>query len=143
MVSTQTDHEDARGASTAELLRSLLADLRLMIDRDAELARLELKDKRRRLQSAGGLLAGAVIAALLAFQTLTAAAVLAVAEVMPAWAAAILVFAVLVVVGLALFVMGRSKARSVGSLAPKETIQTAREDATWVRMETERLRSTE
>ena len=51
--------------------------------------------------------------------------------------------AVLVTVAAVLFLMGRARMRSVGSLAPTETIKAAREDAAWIRRETERLRSIE
>jgi uncharacterized membrane protein YqjE len=142
-LSAPTNRDSARESPTGELLRSLLADIRLAIELDAELARLELKGKGARLRNAGALVAAAVVSALFAFATLTAAAVLALAEAIPGWAAAILVGAALVVVALVLFVVGRSKVRSVGSLAPTETIRTAWEDVAWVRREAERLRSTE
>jgi hypothetical protein len=113
-----------------------------VLEREADLARLELTDKGGRLRSAGGLLAGAVVAALLALGTLTASAVLVLARTLPAWVAAMVVGAVLVIGALVLFVVGRSRVRSVGPLAPTGTIQTAREDVAWMRRETERLRTT-
>jgi hypothetical protein len=69
--------------------------------------------------------------------------VLALAIVLPAWAAALIVGAVLVTVAVVLFFMGRARMQSVGSLAPTQTIEGAREDVAWIRRETERLRSTE
>ena len=142
MVSAPTDRERTDEAPTRELLRSLLADIRLVLEREADLARLELMDKGDRLRIAGELLAGAVVAAVLAFGTLTAAAVLVLATALPAWVAAIVVGAVLVIVALVLFVVGRSKVHSVGPLAPTATIETAREDAAWMRREVDRLRTT-
>jgi hypothetical protein len=50
---------------------------------------------------------------------------------------------VLVIVALAAFLVGRARMRSVGPLAPTETIETAREDLAWMRREAERLRSIE
>jgi hypothetical protein len=140
--STPTNHQRTNETPTGELLRSLLADIRLVLEREADLARLELTDKGGRLRSAGGLLAGAVVAALLALGTLTASAVLVLARTLPAWVAAMVVGAVLVIGALVLFVVGRSRVRSVGPLAPTGTIQTAREDVAWMRRETERLRTT-
>jgi hypothetical protein len=75
--------------------------------------------------------------------TFVAAAVLGLAMVVPAWASALIVGAVLVMLTVVLFLVGRARMRAVGSLAPTETIQTVREDVAWMRRETERVRSTE
>jgi hypothetical protein len=143
MASVPTDHERLRDEPVAELLRSLAADIRLVFQRESELARLELKEKGSRLAIAGELVAGAVAVALFALGTFVAAAVLGLAMVVPAWASALIVGAVLVMLAVVLFLVGRARMRAVGSLAPTETIQTVREDVAWMRRETERVRSTE
>jgi hypothetical protein len=143
MASVPTDRERMQEATVGDLLRGLLGDVRLILQREAELAKLEVKDKGSRLGIAGGILAATVVVALLALGTLIAAAVLGLAIVLPAWAAALVVGAALVIVAVALFLVGRARMRSVGSLAPTETIETAREDVEWLRREAERLRWTE
>jgi hypothetical protein len=143
MASVPTDRERLREAPPSELLRSLLADIRLMLQREAELAKLEVKDRGSRLGIAGGILAGAAVVALLALGTLIAAAVAGLAIVLPLWAAALIVGTVLVMVAVVMFVVGRARMRTVGSLAPTATIETAREDVAWIRREAERLRPTE
>lgn len=142
MASVPT-HRGLREASAGELIRSLLADIRLLARREAELATLELKDKGSRLGIAGGILAGSGVVAVFAFGTLIAAAVLGLAIVLPAWTAALIVGVVLVIVAAVLFQVGRARMRSVGFPAPTDAIQAAKEDVAWVRRETERLRSTE
>lgn len=143
MASVPTDQARLREAPTGELFRRLLADVRLIVERQAQLAKLELEDKGSRLRVAGVLMAAAVVVAVFTVGVFIAAAVLALAIVLPAWAAALIVGAVLVAVAAALFLMGRARMRSVGSLAPTETIEAAREDVAWIRRETERLQSTE
>jgi hypothetical protein len=143
MASVPTDRERLRKAPPSELLRSLLADIWLMLQREAELAKLEVKDRGSRLGIAGGILAGAAVVALLALGTLITAAVAGLAIVLPLWAAALIVGTVLVMVGVVMFVVGRAKIRTLGSLAPTATIETAREDVAWIRREAERLRPTE
>jgi hypothetical protein len=143
MASVPIDQERLREAPPSELLRSLLADIWLMLQREAELAKLEVKDRGSRLGIAGGILAGAAVVALLALGTLIAAAVAGLAIVLPLWAAALIVGTVLVMVGVVMFVVGRAKIRTLGSLAPTATIETAREDVAWIRREAERLRPTE
>jgi Putative Actinobacterial Holin-X, holin superfamily III len=143
MASIPTDRERSREAPPSELLRSLLADIRLMLQREAELAKLEVKDRGSRLGIAGGILAGAAVVALLALGTLIAAVVAGFAIVLPLWAAALIVGTVLIVVAVLVFFVGRTRMRAVGTLAPTATIETAREDVEWIRREAERLRSTE
>lgn len=143
MASIPTDQERLRDDPVAELLRSVVADIRLMVQREAELARLELKEKGSSLAIAGELVAGALAVGLFALGTLVAAAVLGLAIVLPAWASALIVGTLLVVVAAVLFLVGRERMRSVGSLAPTETIETVREDVAWMRRETERMRSIE
>jgi Putative Actinobacterial Holin-X, holin superfamily III len=143
MTSVPTDRKRLREAPVGDLLRWLLGDVWLMLQREAELAKLEVKDKGSRLGIAGGILAATLVVTLLALGTLIAAAVLGLAIVLPAWAAALVVGTVLVIVAVALFLVGRTRLRSIGSLAPTETFETAREDMEWFRREAERLRSTE
>ena len=143
MASVPTDQERLREAPVTDLLRSLLTDAQLLLQREAQLAKLELRFKGSRLVIAGGLMAGAVVVALFAFGTLIAAAVLALAIALPAWAAALIVGALLIIAAVVLFLVGRVRMRAVGSLAPTETIETVREDVAWVRRETDRLRSIE
>ena len=143
MASVPTDKERLREAPPSELLRSLLADIRLMLELEAELAKLEVKDKGSRLGIAGGVLSGAAVVALLALGTLIAATVAGLAIVLPLWAAALVVGTLLVVIAVVMFLVGRARMRAVGSLAPTAMIETAREDMGWIRREAERLRSTE
>jgi hypothetical protein len=143
MASVPTDQERLLEAPPSDLLRSLLADIRLMLELEVELAKLEVKDKGSRLGIAGGILSGAAVIALLALGTLIAAAVAGLAIVLPLWAAALIVGTALVVVAVVMFLVGRARMRAVGSLAPTATIETAREDVAWIRREAERLRSTQ
>jgi fatty acid desaturase len=142
MAYVPTEQERLRESPTSELFRRLLTDVRLIFGRQAQLAKLELEDKGSRLRTAGVEIAAAVVVAVFGVGVLIAAAVLALTIVLPAWAAALIVGAVLVAVAAVLFLMGRARLRSLGSLAPTETIEAAREDVAWIRRETERLRST-
>lgn len=142
MAYVPTEQERLRESPTSELFRRLLTDVRLIFGRQAQLAKLELEDKGSRLRTAGVEIAAAAVVAVFGVGVLIAAAVLALTIVLPAWAAALIVGAVLVAVAAVLFILGRARLRSLGSLAPTETIEAAREDVAWIRRETERLRST-
>lgn len=142
MAYVPTEQERLRESPTSELSRRLLTDVRLIFGRQAQLAKLELEDKGSRLRTAGVEIAAAAVVAVFGVGVLIAAAVLALTIVLPAWAAALIVGAVLVAVATVLFILGRARLRSLGSLAPTETLEAAREDMAWIRRETERLRST-
>ena len=142
MAYVPTEQERLRESPTSELFRRLFTDVRLIFGRQAQLAKLELEDKGSRLRTAGVEIAAAAVVAVFGVGVLIAAAVLALTIVLPAWAAALIVGAVLVAVAAVLFILGRARLRSLGSLAPTETLEAAREDMAWIRRETERLRST-
>ena len=63
MASVPTDREGMQEATVGDLLRGLLRDVRLILQREAELAKLEVKDKGSRLGIAGGILAATVVVA--------------------------------------------------------------------------------
>jgi hypothetical protein len=73
-----------------------------------------------------------VVAGMLAFfalAVLIAAGVLALALVLPAWLAALIVFVVLLLLAGLLVFIGVQALKRVGSLAPKSTMVSVREDA--------------
>ena len=137
--------EDAarRHAPISELIRSLVSDVALLVRREAELAKIEVKDKASAAGTAAGLLAAGAATGLFAFGTRIAAAVLALAIVLPAWAAALIVGAVLLAVAASLIVAGRARLRAAGPLAPTRTLEAVREDIGWIRQKTDELNATE
>ncbi len=133
-------HRDAR---ISELLRSLTADLTLIARREAELATIEMKARMSEFGGAAALLASAGVTGFFALGTLVTAAVLALAIVLPAWAAATVVGVLLAAIAAVLALVGRARLRAAGPLAPRETIETAQEDIAWIRRETEQLHANE
>ena len=138
-----TGNGTRRGAPVADLIRSLLADVSLLVRREAALAAIELKAKASEVGGAVALLGAGAVVAVLAAGTLVAAAVLGLAIVLPAWAAALVVGVILLVLAAVLALLGRSRIRAATPLAPTETLDTVREDIAWMRHETERLNRTE
>ena len=68
---------------------------------------------------------------------------LALAIVLPAWAAALIVAVVLVAIAAALAQIGRARLRAAAPLAPTRTLETVQEDIEWIRLETEQLKTSE
>jgi len=138
-----TEDGSRRTAPVSELVRSLFADVALLARREAELAKIELKDKASKVGVAVGMLGAGALFAVLALETLIAAAVLALALVLPAWAAALIVGVVLIAVAAALVLVGRDRLRAAAPLAPTRTLDTVQEDIGWMRRETEQLKTSE
>lgn len=132
-----------RDRPVSDLIRSLLADVALLVRREAELATIELREKGSNLRVAAGLLAAGAALALFAFACLISAAILGLAIILPAWAAALAVAAALSLVAAAFALIGRARLRAAGSLAPTRTLETVQEDIGWIRRETDQLKTAE
>ena len=143
MGTSHTEPGSRRSAPISELVRSLFADLAVMVRGEAELAKVELRTKATAVGASAAMLGAGVVIAIFAIGTLIAAAVLAVAIVLPGWAAALVVATLLLSVAAALGLAGRARFRAAGPLAPTQTIETVQEDIAWMRRETEQLRANE
>lgn len=114
MATSQADAGERRTASVSELVRALVADLVLLARREAELVASELKHKVSKVGVAAGLFAAAATIGLFGVATLVAAAVLALAIVLPGWAAALIVGVALLVVAAAATLGTLSRRRRTG-----------------------------
>lgn len=152
-----TDVSTARrdDESTAELLRSLKDETVTLVRDELEvfrteaarigqgvatlagqelrLARAEMSQKTRHLIPGLGMMAAAGAAALTALGTLTAFVVLALAEVMDAWVAALVVGLAWVVVAAGLYFAGRERVSEAGPLVPEQTMESVKEDVEWAK----------
>ncbi|MCA9865291.1 MAG: phage holin family protein [Anaerolineales bacterium] len=117
--------------SLGDLFSNLSAQASLLFRQEVQLAQAEMTKKATRAgQNAAYVILGAVVAQA-AFLTLVAALVLALSTVMDAWLAALLVGVVLAI-GAALMVrFGLTKLKEIDP-APRQTIQTMRENKEWL-----------
>jgi hypothetical protein len=115
-------------ASTGELVGRLAGEAKELVKKEIDLAKSELRTElKSELKMAAGLL-GAGVAALVMFQLLLAALVLALAEAMPPWAAALVAAGGFLVLGLVAGAIGwRYRVRNPLS----KTRKTLKEDAQW------------
>lgn len=142
-TTTDASANGRRDASITALLGSLVADVTLLARSEAELAKIELKEKASKAGMGLGLIAGAAAFAFYALGALIAAAVLALAIVLPAWAAALIAGGVLVAVAATLAQIGRRRLREGMPFVPARTLATAEEDISWIRSKIEALRPSE
>jgi hypothetical protein len=122
--------------SIATLLSDLASETILLLRQEMALLKAELHEKFSRMgQGAGALGAGALVA-FSGWLVLLAAAVLGLAEVLPAWAAALIVAVVVLAIGAALLLFGKNRF-DAQALTPERSLRSLREDEAWIR---ERLR---
>ncbi|GAA4136294.1 phage holin family protein [Actinomadura keratinilytica] len=123
---TERRVEDLAGASTAELIRHLSEQSARLVREELRLAQLELRHKSGRAAKAAKMFGGAGALALYGGGALVAAAVLALALVLPAWAAALIMAGVLFVVAGLMALQGRRHLRL--ATPPVRTADSVRAD---------------
>ena len=119
---------DLDRASVAELVKQLGEQTSDLARQEVELAKAELTEKGRAIGIGAGAFGAAGLVALFAVGALTAALILALAEAVDGWLAALIVFAVYAAIagGLALF--GRREVEHGTPPTPERAIETTKED---------------
>lgn len=113
--------------STGELLTRLSDQTSQLIRDELRLVRAEMSEKAKHGGLGAGLFGTAGILALFGLGALTAAAILGLDLVLPAWAAALIVgVAILIVAGIAALI-GRGQVKQAG-MKPERTIDSVKRD---------------
>ena len=117
-----------------DLFSDLAADMSNLVRQEVALAKLEITQKAKYLgRNVGYLVVGGAVAyaGLLA---VIAAIIMLLDRVMPAWGAALLVG--VLVAGIAWWLIGKAlSALQQAELTPRETVETLKEDATWMKQQ--------
>lgn len=122
----QTKDGDER--SLAELLKALSEQTSRLARQEAELARAELTAKGKRLGIGAGAFGAAGLFGLFAFAALTATLILALAEAMDAWLAALIVTVVYAAIAGILALAGKSKVDEATPPVPERAIASSKRD---------------
>jgi uncharacterized membrane protein YqjE len=110
--------------SWVQLLRQLADETTTLVRREIDLAKVELTQKAQAAQAGAAMFGVAGVSALGAFGTLTACIILALALELPAWAAALIVCVVYVVVALIALQSGKRKFADATPVVPEQAAQT-------------------
>lgn len=116
--------------SIGELLQKLVGNLSALADRQVELAKQEARQEIRQRAVATATLVGGVMLLFLSLISLLVAAILALASVVPGWAAGLIVAVVLAVIGSIAALIGR---RMISQPLMPKTRQSLKEDVEWAR----------
>ena len=130
--STERPVEDR---SIGALIGEVTQDISKLFRPEVALAKAELKDEAAKAGRAGGMLAGAGFAGYMVAVLLSLALVFALDAVMPLGWAAVIVAVLWAIVGGVLYSVGRKRLKDVDPV-PRQTVETLKEDAQWVRDQT-------
>jgi peptidoglycan/LPS O-acetylase OafA/YrhL len=120
-------------ASLGDLVAKLQTETSALIRDEMRLAQLEMSRKGKYAGIGAGLFGGAAFLGYFGVATLVAAAVLGLAEVVPAWAAALIVAGALFLVAGVAALFGKKELGQVGPPVPTEAIESVKLDLTAVK----------
>jgi uncharacterized membrane protein YqjE len=132
---TDTTHEARAGAAQGvdeptlgALVHQLSEEIPALVRSEIRLAQAEVAEKGKRVGLGLGMFSVAGLLGFFALATLVATAVLGLAEVLPAWVAALVVAAVLLLGAGALALAGKARVSSGQPLVPERAVAGVRED---------------
>lgn len=131
-----TDHTTpprARRRSLFELIADVPRLVSELVTAEIEQLKAEMTAKLKALGIGAGLLAGAAVVLLFMVGVLLTAAILALALVMPGWAAALIVAGVLLIIAAILAWVGYTKLKAGVPPVPEDTIDSVKRDIDVVR----------
>ena len=135
--------EDLREKSLPELVKQLTDQTTTLIQQEIQLAKVETReaidiakaemtDKAKEAGKGAGMLGGAAVLGLLAGIAFTAFLILVLGTFMPEWLAALIVTVLYAAIAAALAMRGKKQLQSIEP-APRETIETVKEDIEWAK----------
>ncbi|MGZ3114837.1 phage holin family protein [Streptomyces sp. H62] len=119
--------------SVGELVGQATEQLSRLVRQEVALAKMELAEKGKRVGRGGGMLGAAGAIAYVGLIALAGTGVAALSLVLPVWAAALIVTAVLFVIAAVLAMTGRSQLRRAAPPKPEETLGSVRTDVDVIR----------
>ena len=136
MIRIPQTAEDLRDQPVADLFKRLSEETSNLIRQEIALAKAELAQKAKNAGLGIGFMGTAYVFARLMIATFTAAAILALAIIVPAWAAALIVTGVYGLIALVLVLLGVKRLKAATPPAPTQTIETVKEDVEWLKSRT-------
>lgn len=128
----QTDPQDLRDRTISELVGRLSREASLLIKQEMDLAKAELAVNGRVVGIGAAMIGAGGMFGMGAFAALTAAIILALALVMPAWLAALVVTILYGAVAGSMALAGKQRVSKAQPLIP-QTLETLKEDLDWIK----------
>ena len=122
-------------ASLGELIAAMTNDLSLLVRKEMELARVEIKEEVSHAGKAAGAFGGTAIAGYMALLFLSFALALGLSALMPDGLAFLIVGVLYGVAAGVLFMQARDRAKGIDPV-PQQTVETIKEDVAWAKAQT-------
>ena len=113
------------------MLRDVAMDVQELLRSEVRLAKAEVSEQAGRVKSAAGLMGAAAAMALLAGICLVVGCIAVLAQVMPVWAAALVMGFLLGALGALLYARGRDRLNDFHAMP--ESLDCLKEDISWVK----------
>jgi hypothetical protein len=120
--------QNLRSRPIGELMSTFTHDTARLLSQEIELARAEVGIQAKRAGKGAAFFGAAAVVALAGLGALTACAILALAEVLDGWLAALIVGAALLAVGGILALAGRARIKEVAPPVPERALEGVRRD---------------
>jgi len=120
--------------SLGELFSDLSREMSALVRQEVALAKTEMTAKLSVVGKNAALLVVGGVLLFAALLTLVATCVIALANAMPWWLAALIVTVIVAIIGGVLARMGVENLKKT-SVAPTQTVETIKEDATWIKQQ--------
>jgi uncharacterized membrane protein YqjE len=131
-VPVSSTSQKGEAPSLGGLVKELPDRVTRLVKSEIQLAKLELTTKLKAAGIGAGLLVGAAFFALVFFAVLVSAAVMGLAEVLPGWAAALIVAGVFLILAAVLALLGVNKLKKGVPPVPEESIESVKADVSAV-----------
>jgi hypothetical protein len=115
-------------ASTAELVKQAAEQISRLVRDELALAKAEMTEKGKRAGLGVGLFGGVGVVAAYGLGALLVAVVLGLAEVMPAWLAALIVAVLLFAIAGGLALAGRAELKKAAPPMPEQAVRSVKAD---------------
>ncbi|MFD5617609.1 phage holin family protein [Streptomyces yangpuensis] len=127
-MSTMERHTHMADESVSVLVSRASRQISELVREEMQLARAEMAQKGKRFGRGGGLFGTAGLLGFLAAQALTVAGIAALSLVLPVWASALVVMAVLAIGAAVLALAGKKQLARAGAPVPAQTIDSVKAD---------------
>ncbi|MGW0552534.1 phage holin family protein [Streptomyces altiplanensis] len=114
--------------SVGDLVSRASQQISELVREEMQLARAEMTQKGKRFGVGGGLFGGAGLVGILAAQALVGAVITALALLLPVWASALIIAALLAAVAAGMAAAGKKQIAEAGTPAPEQAINSVKAD---------------
>ncbi|WP_328623149.1 phage holin family protein [Streptomyces sp. NBC_00354] len=132
-MSTMERQTHSTDESVSVLVSRASQQISELVREEMQLARAEMTHKGKRFGRGGGLFGAAGLIGILAAQALVATCIAALALILPVWASALILTAVLAVVAAVTAMAGKKQIAEAGAPVPEQTIDSVKADLTEIK----------